>query len=222
MEGIKTGFKSFDETTGGLDIRKVYLLMGNKESGKEEFMYHLSASALAAKDAVVYTINSRSYLDLINEFTARNLNISSYLGNTFKLLDNFSRTNSPNLVDNNYAKVLNGPVDLTGLSVALSTINSDFVKEGTTVVNIMDSLSTLLLYNNPVTIFRFLQFVCGKAKVSGITSVFSLDDQMHTKDINETIKSVSDAIISLKLENGKRYFTVSGISKEVLEWKELA
>jgi RecA-superfamily ATPases implicated in signal transduction len=221
MEGIKTGFKSFDGATGGLDLRKTYLLVGNKESGKEEFLYRLASSALSLKDAVVYTVTAKSYLDLINEFSSRSLNISQYLGNAFKILDNFSRTNSPNLTDNNYAKVLNGPVDLTGLSVALSTVNSDFVKEGTSVVNVLDSLSTLLVYNNPATIFRFLQFVCGKAKLSGVTSVFSLDDEMHSKDVNETVKSVADAIISLKLEGGKRYFTAYGIAKEVLDWREL-
>lgn len=221
MEGIKTGFKSFDELTGGLDYKKTYVLFGDKESGKEQFLYRFVQSALASKDAVIYVLTSKSYLDLINEFTSRNLNITAYLGNDFKILDDFSRTNSPSMTDNSYAKILNGPLDLTGLSVALSSTVSDFSKDAKTIINIFDNLSNLLMYNNPLTVYRFLQFICGKAKLSGVTTIFSVDTGMHSKDIVETIKNLSDAIIDLKLENGKRYFKLSGTSKEVLEFKEL-
>jgi len=221
MEGIKTGFKNFDELTNGLDYRKVYSIFGDKESGKEQFIYKVVQSALSSKNAVVYVLTSKSYSDLINEFNSRGINITSYLGENFKILDDFSRTNSPNAVDNSYTKILNGPLDLTGLSVSLSSTNSDFVKDAKPVINIFDNLSNLLIYNNPVTVYRFLQFVCGKAKLAGITMIFLIDTAMHPPEVIETIKNLSDAIIDLKLERGKRYFTLVGTSKEVLEFKEL-
>ncbi|MCL4398402.1 MAG: RAD55 family ATPase [Candidatus Parvarchaeota archaeon] len=221
MEGIKTGFKSFDELTGGLDYRKVYALFGDKESGKEQFIYNLVRSALASKNAIVYVLTSKSYSDLINEFNSRGININQYLGADFKILDDFSRTNSPSATDNSYAKILNGPLDLTGLSVSLSSTNSDFVKDAKPVINIFDNLSNLLIYNNPLTVYRFLQFICGKAKLAGITTLFSVDTGMHKQDVIETIKNLSDAIIDLKLEDGKRYFRLSGTSKEVLQFKQL-
>ncbi len=221
MEGLKTGFKSFDELTGGLDYRKTYSLFGNKESGKENFIYKLVQSSLANKNAIVYVLTSKSYSDLINEFNSRNIIINQYLGKDFKILDDFSRTNSPSMIDNSYAKILNGPLDLTGLSVALSSVNSEFIKDAKTVVNIFDNLSNLLMYNNPLTVYRFLQFISGKAKLSGVTTIFSVDTAMHPPDVIETIKNMSDAIITLKLENGKRLFTLIGNSKEVLEFKNL-
>ncbi|MEM0144104.1 MAG: RAD55 family ATPase [Candidatus Parvarchaeum sp.] len=221
MEGIKTGFKNFDELTGGLDYRKVYSLFGDKESGKEQFIYKLVQSALSSKNSIVYILTSKSYSDLINELNSRGININSYLGTDFKILDDFSRTNSPSATDNSYAKILNGPLDLTGLSVSLSTINSDFVKDAKSVINIFDNLSNLLMYNNPVTVYRFLQFITGKAKLSGVTTLLSVDTAMHKPEIIETIKNLSDAIIDLKLEEDKRYFKLSGTSKEVLEFKEL-
>ena len=221
MEGLKTGFESFDKLSGGLDYRKTYALFGDRESGKEQFIYKLVQSALAVKNAVVYVLTSKAYSDLINEFNSRNIIINDYLGKDFKILDDFSRTNSPSMTDNSYAKILNGPLDLTGLSVSLSNTNSDFIKDAKTVINVFDNLSNLLMYNNPVTVYRFLQFICGKSKLSGVTTIFSVDTAMHKPDVVETIKNLSDAIINLKLENGKRYFTLSGTSKEVLEFKEL-
>ncbi len=222
MTGIMTGYPSFNSLTGGLDIRKTYLISGNKESGKEDFSYRLAASALGGKLAVVYITTNKSNTELLSEFASRSLNIAQYLGVSMKIVDDYIRNVSPQATDNNYTKVLNGPLDLTGLSVALSAINSDMSKDGKTIINIFDSISSLLLYNNPVTMFRFLQFICGRAKMSGVTTLFLLDEQMHTSSVNETIRSLADSIISLKLEGGKRYFTVSGIAKEVLEWAPLA
>ena len=187
MSGINTGFSTLD-SQGGLDTKKTYLLIGDKESGKEEFLYKLTSAALSNKMYAVYITTGRAYTEILNEFSSRGINISQYLGNSFKILDDFSRTVSPKTVDNNYTKILNGPLDLTGLSVSLSAINNDLLKDGRLVVNIFDSLSPLLLYNNPVTVFRFLQFVCGRAKMSGVTTVFSLDDKMHSPETTETIK----------------------------------
>jgi KaiC/GvpD/RAD55 family RecA-like ATPase len=221
MEGIKTGFKNFDQLTNGLDYRKVYSLFGDKESGKEQFLYKLVQSALSSNIAVVYVLTSKSYSELINEFNSRGININPYLGESFKILDDFSRTNSPSATDNAYAKILNGPIDLTGLSVSLSSVNSDFIKDAKPVINIFDNLSNLLIYNNPVTVYRFLQFVCGKDKLAGVTILFSVDTAMHPPEVIETIKNLSDAILDLKLQDGKRYFKLSGTTKEVLEFKEL-
>ena len=218
---IPTGFKSFDEKTGGLEPKKSYLLIGSKESGKEEFSYKLLESAASNNFSSVYVTTAKSATDLVNDFLARKINVSKFLGDKIIILDDFSRNVSPQAVGNPYTKILNGPVDLTGLSVTLSGVDNDFIKEGNMVVNILDSLSVLLLYNNPVTLFRFLQFIIGRAKISGITMFFLLDDKIHPQDVNETIKSICDGVISLKLENGKRYFTLTGVAKEVLEWTEL-
>lgn len=219
---MASGFSSFDKSTGGgLELRKTYLLNGNKESGKEEFAYRLTGASLSNKSAIVYIVTNKSYTDLLSDFTSRSINISPYLGTTFKIMDSFTRNISPTASDNNYTKMLNGPIDLTGLSVALSAVNNDFLKDGKTVINIFDSLSPLLLYNNPPALFRFMQFTCGRAKMSGVTTLFLFDNQMHSSDINETVKSMTDGVISLKLENGKRYFTVVGIANEVLGWTEL-
>ena len=218
---MATGFPSFDNLSGGLEPRKTYLLNGDKESGKEYFAYKLAVNSLAAKTGVVYITTNKSYTDLISEFNSRSLPISQYLGSTLKILDSFTRSISPTATDNQYTKILNGPLDLTGLSVALSNANAEFLKDARPVINVFDSVSSLLLYNNPATFFRFMQFICGRAKMSGVMTIFLLDNQMHANEVNETIKSLTDAIISLKVQDGKRYFRLTGTAKEVLNWEEL-
>ncbi|MCL5009450.1 MAG: RAD55 family ATPase [Candidatus Parvarchaeota archaeon] len=218
---IKTGIQSFDDAVGGIDLRKTYLISGNKESGKEDFSYRLVASALRDKNAVIYVTTGKTVNDVIASFQSRQLNISQYMGNSFKIIDAYSRSISPQSTDNSYTKMLNGPLDLTGISVALSAMNAEMSKEGVPVLNVIDSISVLMLYNNPTTIYRFLQFVCGRSKMAGISSVFLIDDEMHSPEVNETIKSIMDSVIMLRLENGKRSFKVLGNSKEVLDWKDI-
>jgi len=222
MSNILTGFQSFDSLTGGLSTRKNYLVLGDKESGKDQFLYSLAANALKGNAAVLYISISKSAEEVVSSITKSFPGVSSSLGSSFKLIDDFSRNIMAQTSDTPYIKVLNGPLDLTGLSVAMSTINSDFVKDGYTVINIMDSVSALLLYNNNATLFRFLQFVCGRSKLSGVTGFFSLDENMHSPDVSETAKSLMDAIIKFKLgDDAKRYFTVTGTEKEVLSWSPL-
>ena len=103
MTGIMTGFPSFNSLTGGLDIRKTYLISGNKESGKEDFSYRLAASALGGKLAVVYITTNKSNTELISEFASRSLNIAQYLGVSMKIVDDYIRNVSPQATDNNYA-----------------------------------------------------------------------------------------------------------------------
>ncbi len=221
MGFLSTGFKSFDTKTQGLETKSTYLIVGSKDSGKEMFVYKLVSSLLANKADVVYVLTRKSSTDLVTDINKTGFNLGQYLGESFKVLDDFSRTISPTMVDNAFTKVLNGPVDLTGLNVAVSSVSNEFLRNGGEVVDVFDSLSQLLIYNNSPTLFRFLQFVCGKSKLSGVTSIFLLDEEMHTPEINETIRSLIDVVISLKLENGKRYFTMSGGQKEVLDWSLL-
>ncbi len=218
---IKTGISTFDDATGGLDLRKTYLISGNKESNKEEFVHRIVASALQNGSAVVYAITGKAVNDVLSEFSSKQLNIAQYLGTSLMFIDAYSRSITPQIGDNNYTKMLNGPLDLTGFSVALSSINAEMSKEGVPVLNVIDSLSILLLYSNPMTMYRFLQFIGGRSKIAGIASLFLIDNEMHAPDVNETIKSIMDVVISLKLENGTKSFKVSGNTKEVLDWKNL-
>lgn len=221
MDTLTAGFDSFDKAVSGIPLHGNYLINGSRESGKDIFTYHLMQSALSNKVGVIYITSSKATSDLLSNISSRGINISQYLGNSLKVVDNFIRNIQPDAKDNAYTKVLNGPLDLTGLAVAVSSLNSDFVKDGRTTLNIFDSISSLLLSNNSNTIFRFLQFVCGKSKIAGVTSVFLIDSDMHSQDINETIKSLMDGVINLKLENGARYFTFTGTEKEVLNWTKL-
>lgn len=92
---------------------------------------------------------------------------------------------------------IGGPLALTDLSIAVSQIQSDFLSMAVNYRFFFDSLSTLLLYNNPNTIYRFLQVITSKFKNSGGTGFFTLGRGMHDEKITMTIRHMMDGALEL-------------------------
>jgi KaiC/GvpD/RAD55 family RecA-like ATPase len=92
---------------------------------------------------------------------------------------------------------IGGPLALTDLSIALSQIQAGFHRIAGSYRFFFDSLSTLLLYNDPNTIYRFLQVITSKLKMSNGVGFFTLRKGMHDEKINMTIRHLMDGAISL-------------------------
>ena len=92
---------------------------------------------------------------------------------------------------------IGGPLALTDLSIALSQIQAGFHKIAGSYRFFFDSLSTLLLYNDPNTIYRFLQVITSKLKMSNGVGFFTLGTGMHDEKINMTIRHLMDGALSI-------------------------
>ncbi|MBD3312697.1 hypothetical protein GF352_04565 [archaeon] len=92
---------------------------------------------------------------------------------------------------------IGGPLALTDLSIAISQIQSGFRRKSNSYRFFFDSLSTLLLYNSPNTVYRFLQVITSKLKMSNGVGFFTLGKGMHDEKINMTIRHLMDGTVSL-------------------------
>jgi len=92
---------------------------------------------------------------------------------------------------------IGGPLALTDLSIALSQIQAGFHKIAGSYRFFFDSLSTLLLYNDPNTIYRFLQVITSKLKMSNGVGFFTLGKGMHDEKINMTIRHLMDGALNI-------------------------
>lgn len=220
---ISFGIKELDDNIGGLDVRRNFLFSGSKFSGKEKVLYKLIGKLLSDPTmGVVYLLTRTSYNDLLNDLSKNGVIVSNKLGNEFKIIDAFTRTVSPSTPEPGFAKFVNGPLDLTSMSVDVSLMDGDIMKDMKIPVNIYDSISVLLLYNPPSTTFRFIQYMCGRTKVVGGISIFLIDEDAHTPQVNETVRSLVDGVIEFKEENGTRYFRASGTAKEAINWVQFS
>ncbi|NOZ81829.1 MAG: hypothetical protein GXO63_01635 [Candidatus Micrarchaeota archaeon] len=90
-----------------------------------------------------------------------------------------------------------GPAALNEISVAIERAREEIFKPGKPMRMVFDSVSTLLLYNNPNTIFRFLQVISNRAKASGTTAVFVLEAGMHDQTVVSTLEHLTDGTIEI-------------------------
>jgi len=117
----------------------------------------------------------------------------------------FSGASNPPLIIDGYSWTLGsesrsrynvqGPTALNDLSILLSHILEKSPGPKRVVFN---SLSTLLLYNDPDTIYKFTQIIGARLKNSDATALFLLESGMHSDASVTTIEHIMDDIITFK------------------------
>jgi hypothetical protein len=108
-----------------------------------------------------------------------------------------------------------GPSALNDLSIGITQSIRD--TENANVI--FQSLSTLLLYNSPEIIFRFVQIMGARLKMAGATTLMHCEAQMHDEKVITTLKHLADHVIEMKTENGKTMVQSSTLG--IKGWTEL-
>lgn len=117
--------------------------------------------------------------------------------NLLKWVDGYSSKASKKVKDTRAIKRVSGPIALSDISIAISGAQSLFHTKSDTYKFVFDSLSTLLLYNHPETIYRFLQVITAKVRTSGGIGIFMLGEGMHDKKVVMTIRHMMDGTMIL-------------------------
>lgn len=109
----------------------------------------------------------------------------------------------PPAEDDELVRYVSSPVDLTGLGIELSELLQYFYRERGTTENriLLNSLSTLLMYSNLQTVFRFLHVFTGRVQSADALGVFVIDDSAHDTQTLSTIKQLFDGIIEVRESN---------------------
>ena len=113
-------------------------------------------------------------------------------------IDTISKMANPMVADNERVKYIATPNSLTQIAIAITTI---LRKPVTDRVFIVDSISTLLVYNKPDTVSKFLHFLEGKISMTNTSAVFiALKGETET-EVQRTISQFVDKTIELKYVN---------------------
>ncbi len=136
-----------------------------------------------------------------------------------KIIDCVSRTIFSDAPDTENIKRVS-IMDLTGISVRINMFLERFWKSGKRdVVIAFDSVSTVLMYLNPQTIFRFLHVLTNRIKSFGAFAFYTVDETMHDERTIAMLKQLFNGVIELKEEGNKRVFRYLSPSTRT-EWKE--
>lgn len=137
----------------------------------------------------------------------------------FKILDCVTKTMSEDLPDTEDIKRVS-VMDLTGITSSLNNFLEDVWRGGNKqVVVVFDSLSTLLMYSNLQTVFRFLHILVARIKSADAIALYIIEQGMHDDATTATLKQLFSGAIELKEERERRFLRYIGSSIRT-DWKE--
>jgi KaiC/GvpD/RAD55 family RecA-like ATPase len=137
-----------------------------------------------------------------------------------RFVDCVSKILGSTAVETDNIKIANSPMDLTGIGVKISQFFEEFFmnKNIQKIQLHINSLSTLLMYSNIQTIFRFLYVITGRIKAAGALGIYVIDSGMHDEQTIATLKQLCDGVIEIKSENDRNFIRMVGLFPKSSPW----
>ncbi|WP_158057350.1 RAD55 family ATPase [Halorussus halophilus] len=116
------------------------------------------------------------------------------------IVDCVSKQQGMNPSSDSSIQYASSPVDMTGIGIQLSEFLQEFYKKRSVQRNriLLHSLSTLLMYSDLQTVFRFLHVFTGRVQSADALGVFVIDSTAHDDQTMSTLKQLFDGQIELR------------------------
>jgi len=204
LEVVGTGCRALDEELGGFRRGAIILLLGPPLSGKKAFSRRFIVEGLRrGEGCIVCCSNStaedekenieRIYGDSVDELMEEGRLV---------FIDLFSTTIGLPIKEAKGVKRIPSISDLASYNVALREVLANMQRKELPIRLSFDSLSTLLMYNPPQTVSRFLHILFGRLRSMKVTSLFLLEEA-HEKNVIAMIMGFCDAVLWVKIEDSK-------------------
>ena len=220
MNDYTFGIKELDNAIDGLTKGKNIMLIGPAMSGKEIILYNIMYHGAVKNENGIITVTTREpATHILDWFKEHNLNLPmSRIG----IIDCVTKNLGGTEVENDSIKIASSPVDLTGIGVKISQFLDEFYMKKNIQKNQLhiNSLSTILMYSNIQTVFRFIHVFTGRIKAAGALGIYVMESGMHDEKAIATLKQLFDGMIEIKSENDRNFIRVIGLSPKSTPWFE--
>ncbi len=220
MSDYKLGIKELDEFIGGIKKGSNIMLIGPPMSGKEVVLYNIMYHGVSEDENAVTMVTTREPATYVLEWFEENkLKLPlSRVG----IIDCVTKNLSDEQAESEIIKIASSPVDLTGIGVKISQFFEEFFMKKNIRKNQLhiNSLSTILMYSNIQTVFRFMHVFTGRIKSAGALGIYLVESGMHDAQTLATFKQLFDGTIEIKSENDKNFIRVVGLSSKPTPWLE--
>lgn len=213
---VLTGFDVID-AVGGVPEKSNVLLISPPGIEKMVFSIRMLDQALRTGGKGVYVTTDNFPADIEERGRKINVDLGAYTNKSLWFVDCYSWTLGESARQTGRADILvPGPSALNDLSIGLA---QSLRSAGDSPRIVFHSLSTLLLYNNPEIVFRFVQITGARLKAANALTLFHCEEGMHDEKTISTLKHLADYVIEIRAEDGKN--AVRSPSIGIREWKEL-
>ncbi|MCX6778083.1 MAG: RAD55 family ATPase [Candidatus Micrarchaeota archaeon] len=214
---MKSGIKGLDELFCIRDCANI-LLMGPPGPEKLLFAVQFLAEGELLKQPCIYVTTDVSPSEIEEQAKHINADFSAAEGRRSAFIDCYSWALSAPPKGRRDIPVP-GPSALDDISIGITQSLMDCEKKPEENGRIVfQSVSTLLLYNNAETAYRFIQITGARLKAAKMTTLYMLETGMHEDRAVVTLKHLMDSVIELKIEGKKNY--ISAPLDGLRDWAE--
>ncbi|KOX95955.1 recombinase RecA [Halorubrum sp. ASP1] len=170
------------------------LLTGPPLSGKRSIMMDILAAGTDRDEGAIVVTTKDGADRVLRDYEKR----TPYEGKPVAVVDCVTRQQGGETRESDRIKYASSPVDMTGIGIKLSEFLQAFGDRGIERNRVMvHSLSTLLMYSDLQTVFRFLHVFTGRVQSVDGFGLFSIDSTAHDDQAMNTLKQLFDGIITV-------------------------
>jgi len=170
------------------------LLTGPPLSGKRSIMMDILAAGTDRDEGAIAVTTKDGADRVLRDYGKR----TPYERKPVAVVDCVTRQQGGEIVESDRIKYASSPVDMTGIGIKLSEFLQAFGDRGIERNRVMvHSLSTLLMYADLQTVFRFLHVFTGRVQSVDGLGLFSIDSTAHDDQAMNTVKQLFDGIITV-------------------------
>lgn len=173
-----------------------YMLVGPLGSGKSTYAEAFLAEGIALGFPAVFVTTDVSPRVIRNDMSRHGWTIEEQEATgKFIFIDGYSeRMGAPKTSS---ARSLAKVDDISELGIVLSEVLEDLVVARV----VIDSLSTLILHSNPVTMPRAVQRLSGRITQSSHSIMYVLEEGVHDEKTYATFSYLADAVLRFRIDD---------------------
>lgn len=219
MEEYPLGVEGIQDAVGTVPPGTNIILIGPPMSGKEIIAYNILYRGLVEGEGGILVTTGLSGEDVLRTLERNGFEIYPHV-DRLGIVDCVSQSIGLKVGDTETIRRVSSPVNLTGVSVGVTSLMEElWRKKGVKKVRlVVNSLSTMLMYSNLQTVFRFLHVFVGRIKSAGALGIYMIEEGMHDEQTIVTLKQLVDGAIEIKSQEDAFFMRCVGVTPRPTKW----
>jgi len=191
------------------------LVSGPPLSGKRRMALEILADGSDRGEGVIVVTTRDSANRLLSDYEAL---VSDPQSVDIGIVDCVTKHQGRTARDTDIVKYASSPEDMTGIGIKFSEFVEEFQTErGIENVRVLvDSLSTLLMYSDVQTAFRFMHVFTSRLENADAMGLHTIESTAHDEEALNTLRQLFDHAVSVE-EDGSVSTTVPDVTPARLE-----
>ncbi|MFB6068376.1 MAG: RAD55 family ATPase [Halobacterium sp.] len=171
------------------------LIAGSPLTGKQELAFDVLATGVRQGEGVIVVTNTDSAEQVLQDFNEH----VPYENNPVAVVDCVTRQQGvSDAIESDRVRYTSSPEDMTGIGIQFSELLQEFYERQNVERNrvLFHSLSTLLMYSDLQTVFRFLHVFTGRVQSADGLGLYTIDSTAHDERTLNTLKQLFDGIVT--------------------------